>query len=351
MTRHSGPQEVQATLQYQSTPQVQDVLAKMKRTEDLCFSPNRTQMAIAAFCSNRILVFQTRFEASAEIPRIYIDDYIEISSTTLRKPHGLAFIGEHTLVVANRAGAVNIFTLPEMGDDQKQFNLDPIRTIGDGRFCNLDSPGSIDAYHIGKGVYRLLICNNYGHTVTTAYVFMKPRCMVLGHHVLLEKALEIPDGVCVSSDQKWIAISNHIPSKLLIYPNRPTLHRRSDPVAVLHGMDCPHGVRFFENDQKIIVVDSADPTLCIYATGDQGWKGDYYPVRTLRILDDITFQLGRYNVEEGGPKGIDLDPVSGVAAVTCEHQPLSFYDLRSLLETDSKPAATRSPQNAALERL
>ena len=44
-------------------------------------------------------------------------------------------------------------------------------------------------------------------------------------------------------------------------------------------------------------------------------------------MDDATFLRGRYNPEEGGPKGIDVDRDMSVLATTCEHQPLAFFDL------------------------
>jgi hypothetical protein len=318
-------------LDYRGTPEVLEMLAKLGRTEDLKLSPSKKQLAIAGFDSGQIIIFQVNMDASDDSPGIFLSDYFQIFSPALRNPHGLAFLDERTLVVANRTGAVEIFNLPPMNGQQKKYEIDPVRSIGKGWFRKLDSPGSIDVDDVGLGVYRLLICNNYAHHVTCAYIVPGAGHFVWRHHVLLDKALEIPDGINVSVNRKWIVVSNHIPGTLFIYENRYGLGRHSEPVAVLHGMDCPHGVRFTQNDQKLIVVDSAAPNMCVYATGPQGWAGDYYPVKTVRVLDEATFLRGRYNVEEGGPKGIDLDPVSGVLAMTCEHQPLSFYDLDSVL--------------------
>lgn len=52
-------------------------------------------------------------------------------------------------------------------------------------------------------------------------------------------------------------------------------------------------------------------------------------------MDDETFQKGRYNPQEGGPKGLDLHRQSGVLVTTCEHQTLAFFD--------SRQAASASP--------
>jgi hypothetical protein len=48
-------------------------------------------------------------------------------------------------------------------------------------------------------------------------------------------------------------------------------------------------------------------------------------------MDDAAFERGRYNPEEGGPKGLDVDAGSRVLVVTSECQPLAFFDVRALL--------------------
>jgi len=45
------------------------------------------------------------------------------------------------------------------------------------------------------------------------------------------------------------------------------------------------------------------------------------------VLDDDTFNRGRANPQEGGPKGLDLDRSGKVMAVTCEEQALAFFSL------------------------
>jgi len=308
------------------------MLSQLGRTEDLQLSPARRLLAITGFCSDRIIVFKLRLEASAGLPKIQMTDYVQFTSPALSHPHGIVFFDEHTMAIANRTGKVSFFRIPPMGGKQKSFDLKPVHVLG-GRFVNrIHSPGSLDTYKTGEGRYRLLICNNYAHVVTEAEVRLNGACSVRRHRTLLRKRLEIPDGICVSADRQWIVVSNHVPGTLFVYRNTPDLGVSSDPVAELHGMDCPHGVRFADRDRKIIVVDSADPTMCVYTCGVEGWHGIYQPNRVMQVLDEDTFQRGRYNVEEGGPKGIDIDEASGVLAMTCEHRPLTFYRLDDLLQ-------------------
>jgi hypothetical protein len=58
---------------------------------------------------------------------------------------------------------------------------------------------------------------------------------------------------------------------------------------------------------------------------------------SLRVMDDRTFQLGRHNPQEGGPKGLDLDRSGRVVAVTSELQPLAFFDVAATLARDREP--------------
>jgi hypothetical protein len=321
---------IQPGLEYQATPEVRLMLSQLGRTEDLQLSPARRLLAITGFCSDRIIVFKLHLEASNGPPVIQMTDYVQFTSPALSHPHGIVFFDEHTVAIANRTGKVSFFRIPPMGGKQKSFNLKPLHVLGGKLFNKIHSPGSLDTYETGEGRYRLLICNNYAHVVTEAEVRLNGAFSVRKHRTLLRKGLEIPDGICVSASRQWMVISNHVPGTLLVYKNTPDLGVSSDPVAELRGMDCPHGVRFTDRDRKIIVVDSADPTLCVYSCGVDGWCGIYQPDNVVRVLDQHTFQLGRYNVEEGGPKGIDIDEASGVLVMTCEHQPLTFYRLDDL---------------------
>jgi len=331
---------IQASLDFNTTPEVRLALSRLGRTEDLRLSPSGRLLAIAGFSSDRIIVFRLKCTAGAGKPEIHLTDFVEFSSPALSHPHGIAFFDERTVGIANRTGKVGFFRIPRLGQQQKHFRLKPLGILRGGPFNQLHSPGSLDAYGTGGDCYRLLICNNYVHAVTEAEVRLNGSCSVRKHRVLLKKYLEIPDGINVSANRKWIAVSNHVTGSLFVYRNGPALGIDSEPVAELHGMDCPHGVRFTADDRRIIVVDAADPTLCVYACGPEGWSGVYQPSRVIRVMDDETFALGRYNVEEGGPKGIDIDESAGIVCMTSEYQPLTFYSLDELLRSCRNPTAS-----------
>jgi len=258
-----------------------------------------------------------------------------LASDGLHYPHGVSFIDDETIIVANRRKFVTIYQLPPMGGARKEFEIKPIRTLWRKSFRRLNSPGSVEVYKAADDELRVLVCDNYAHVITCAKLDPGKRYQVKDPRVLLRTGLEVPDGIAISSNRKWIAVSNHGTGAVFIYENADGMNRKTEPVAVLTDMDCPHGVRFSDNDRTVIVVDAARHYLYVFTSSRTGWSGEYRPRGCIQVLDEDTFQKGRYSPEEGGPKGIDLDYRSRVLAVTCEHSPLSFYDLDAVMRSVS----------------
>src|SRR5262249_21217278 len=152
----------------------------------------------------------------------------------------------------------------------------------------------------------------------------------VGGDVLLEKCLDIPDGIAASRDQRWIAVSNHNGYCVMLYENRQGLNRDAAPDGLLRGPHAPHGLRFSPDGHMLCVADAGTRYVHVYASDDAQWRGVRYPSASFRVIDEERFARGRYNVREGGPKGIDLDQDMRVLTVTCEWQPLAFFDLAPL---------------------
>jgi hypothetical protein len=150
--------------------------------------------------------------------------------------------------------------------------------------------------------------------------------------VLLQKYLNIPDGVSVSPDRRWIAVSNHTTHNVLLYENSPALNADAEPDGILRRVHYPHGLRFSADGRHLFVADAGAPYLHIYAQHPDQWRGVRHPIATVRIMDDEVFGRGRHNPEEGGPKGLDIDAFSNVLVVTSECQPLAFFDVSALLQ-------------------
>jgi hypothetical protein len=120
-----------AEVQYSASVETERVIASLGRTEDVQFSPSNRRLAVAAFHRNRIAVFEVEISRSAGKPQVALTGVVEIAAETLKGPHGLCFLDEDTLVVANREGAVEVYGVPAHG---AATNGDPIpRRLGRGR--------------------------------------------------------------------------------------------------------------------------------------------------------------------------------------------------------------------------
>jgi hypothetical protein len=156
-----------------------------------------------------------------------------------------------------------------------------------------------------------------------------------GHgSLLVRKWLDVPDGITMSG-QGRIAISNHNLHCVMIYESGRQLDENSDPDGVMRGIFYPHGVRFTDDEAFLLIADAGAPYLHVYVA-DGGWSGVHQPQFSLRVVGDADFQRGRRNLQEGGPKGFDIDEAGKLLATTCEMQPLAFFDLAAILETAAR---------------
>ena len=167
--------------------------------------------------------------------------------------------------------------------------------------------------------------------VVTSYSFDPGREFRVRHHGVLLGGLQIPDGIALTSDRRWIAISNHSDGTVRIYENGPGLDRKSAPVGILGGIGSPHGIRFCRDDTRLVVADAGTPYLRVFESDDADWAVTKEPDRSVRVMDDATFRLGSVGPGEGGPKGIAIDRDEQVLIVTSEHQVLAGFDLQEIL--------------------
>jgi len=336
---------------FAASDHVQKALAEIGRTEDIKFSPDNRRLAIAGFLKNRILIVSTIIEESATGKRVTLSDCITITSPSLQHPHGLFFIDDQTLIVANRSGEVPILRLPRMGAGERSCELSPLHTIRADQVHYVKTPGSVAVSRIGLELYELLICNNYVHYVTRHIVDAREGFRVRKNEVLLSKGLDLPDGIAVNEEWSWIAVSNHKAHNVLMFRNGPGLDRSSEPDGILRNAIYPHGVRFTVDDNFILVADAGAPYLHIYAKNGVDWTGERTPVASIRVMDEKTFLRGRYNPQEGGPKGVDVTSNMGVLVTTCHNQALAFFDLEKILQEHTHDRNIPSPNCADRIRL
>ncbi len=318
-------------IEYAAPEPVRDAIEALGRTEDLRLSPDHRRLAIAGFRRNRIAILEIELGESATGTSVTINGALELSSPALKRPHGLDFIDDHTLIVANRGGDVTVFDLPAAEPGHRSREVTPRQTWSAGGLNLVESPGSV-ALASGVGDRcEVLVCNNHIHTVTRHRFDADSSEAAVESDVLLRKWLKIPDGVAVSHDRRWIAISNHSTHSVLVYDYSSALDEDANPVAVLRDLRYPHGLRFSQDDRRLFVADAGAPHVQIYDRDGDQWSGVRDPAATITVVDDAVFARGHVNPQEGGPKGIDISPDSNLLVTTTEFQPLAFFDISAVM--------------------
>lgn len=315
-------------LDFKTTEPVRAAIAALGRTEDVRFAPGNRLLALAGFGRKRCLILRINIEATPGGPLVSADDFLELTSGGIGRVHGIDFFDDETFVVANRNGLVAIIRLPTGELAGRQCHVEPIVEIRGGLFSRVKTPGSVAVRHEPDGLIRLLVCNNYSDCVTRHVVDPQDGYRVVENRLLYRRGLKVPDGIALSPDGEWVAVSSHKTNdvKLFATPERPG--RWTAAPGVLNGLSYAHGLRFTADGRFILVADAGRPVVHVYHSEDT-WRGERRPVHSVTVLDDAAFARGRTNIEEGGPKGLDIDRSNQVVAMTCEEQPLAFFSLQA----------------------
>ncbi len=310
----SGPADVLAAL------------ARVGRSEDLARSPDGHRWAIAGFGrSTVVIVHASRVDDAV----VEVASLLEIRSEVFSYPHGIEFLDDEVVAVANRHGAVALLRVPSHAAGVRELEVDPMCVLGTAEL--VETPGSLDAVPLGGGLYDLLVANNYVHTVTRHLLDARDGWRSLSDEVLLARGLAIPDGLTRSPDGRWIAVSNHDTHAVLLYADGVALGPDAEPDGELRDVSYPHGLRFSPDGELLLVADAGGPYVHVFTAGGGDWSGTRDPDASIRVMSDDVYFTGRYNPQEGGPKGLALDAAGTMVAVSSEHQPLGFFDLRAAL--------------------
>jgi len=307
----------------------QAAVLSVGRTEDLKFSPSNQLLAIAGFDRNSCLVLRVNIEASANGIVVGATDFVEVRSNALRDPHGLDFIDDETLVVANRGGGLAILRLPDGDFGGRVFQAKMLWQFPGGRFRWMRSPGSVVVRDEGEGVVSVLTCNNYSHRVTRHVLDRTADYRLASKEVFLRRGLIIPGGIALSHDGRWIAVSSHGTHDVKLFSASDPLGPETEPPGTLSLAGYPHGLHFSADDAYLLVADAGSQVVNVYARG-LDWHGERVPLHSVEVIDDEVFARGRRNIEEGGPKGLAIDKTGELVAVTCEEQPLALYAVRAM---------------------
>ena len=318
------------SVRFDASDAVREALARIGRTEDIRFSPDNRFLAIAGFMEKKCLLLRVAIEGEGSEVVVRADDFTEVVSDGISQVHGIDFIDDRTLAVANRDVKVAIIRLPDSDAAGRRYRAPVLSHVRGGPFCRIKTPGSVAARRMRGGQVELLICNNYVHRVTRHVIAPRFGHLAWRNHILLKQGLEIPDGIAVSGDGRWIAVSSHATRDVKIFDAAAPLGPEALPAGVLREANYPHGLRFTPDDRHIVVADAASPNVYVYERG-RSWAGPRDAARKVAVLDKATFLRGHSNPEEGGPKGLDIDRTGTVLAITCEERVLAFFTVSSVL--------------------
>jgi hypothetical protein len=324
-------------------PDVARALAAIGRTEDLRFSPDGRRIAIAGFAERTVVLVDVTV---TDGPAVAVAGVV-VATTDLRQPHGLDWVDTATLVVGDRDGGLALLPVPPGGPGVRTATVGTVPLAARPEL--LSGPGSVT---VAPETSELLVCNNWANTITRHR--LDAGGAVAEEEVWLRRNLDLPDGVAVSGDGRWVAVSNHNEQVVLVYDRSEDVGPDArDPVGVLRGSRYPHGLRFTADGRHLLVADAGTPFVHVHRAGADGWSVAGYPVAAIRVLDDDTFAAGHGRPDEGGPKGLDVDPSGRVLAVTTEHRALGFVDLAAALRdpTPAAPAALAAYERGVLDRI
>lgn len=316
-------------VEFTAGEEVRAAIARIGRTEDVQFSPEGRRLAVAGFNENRLLILGIETNWDSEPPTIALTGPLELESDALVLPHGLCWIDERILIVANRQGLVAIFELPEKAAAGK-IRLSPVRIVGNEATDLINTPGSVSAAPVGLDLVELFVCNNYAHYVSRHLVDRRNAYAPVASEIAIRDGLDVPDGVMISPSGRWIAVSNHGHAHVVIYRNDGDLDPTSRPQAVLKGVNYPHGVRFTADERTVLVADAGQPFVRFYRS-DGEWEGEHEPDSSIRVMSEESFTRGSYNRYEGGPKGLDVTRDGRLMVISCHEVPFAFFDVRSAL--------------------
>lgn len=311
-----------------ASEQAQAAIVRLGRTEDVAFSPDNSSLAIVGHFTNRILILAIATRLDRE--EVVADDFLEITSKAFNLPHGIAWLDQRTLIVANRAGEAPLISLPASWPDSRHVAAVPIRALKANVADLLNAPGSVAVRRLGHDLHEVLLCNNNANNVTRHVLDGRAAFQRLSSEILVTDGLDVPDSVACSANGSWIAVSNHYANCVFIYHNDGRLGPQSKPDGILRGVNYPHGVRFSSDGQFLLVANAGAPFVHIYRS-DGDWSGERLPIHDLQVFDDEAFRRGNINPEEGGPKGLALSNDNAVLVASCEEEPIEFFDVRELL--------------------
>lgn len=293
------------------------------RTEDVAFTTDGRWLLAAGYAEQSIWAFEVL--ASDEMLRL--GPPRRLASKRLAGPHGLAGIARtpsgSLIAVANRARTLSFHLLT---DDGHLTDLDIVEP--DVAMPALARAPSVVCAAPRRGdTVDLYSCSN--DIPVLRHTTLKVQGDSL--EIIDDRAFElplvaVPDGLAVSPDGGWLALSNHRYHRVNLYSLDTPLTEGRTPDGIVSGMAFPHGLQFAPHEPLLLVADAGAPYVHAI-DGSRGWRGMHTVARSVRVMDQATFLARHDNPQEGGPKGLEIAPGGATFVVTSHEQPLAAFAL------------------------
>ena len=299
---------------------VRDALAAIGRTEDVRFAPSGRRLAIACLVGQGIALADVAITVGESGPEIAVTSLDLLDSTTLSDPHGIDFVDDDTLVVANRGGGVAVLRLPSSGGGE--VTAYPVDGEVEGMF---QAPGSVAVRSLGQGHHELLVCNNSANTVTR-HLIDGTGALVRGE-IVLRRWLDIPDGITAQprralAGREQPRNAHRLPLRARPRSARtPTRSASSAASATRTGFDSPP-----------TTATSWSPTparrtcTCSSPPAAIGRASAIPPPRSRSWTTTRSYEGGTTH-RRAGRRGSTSIPARVCSSPTSECQPLAFFDL------------------------
>lgn len=193
-------------------------LARLGRTEDIQFSPNNRWLAIAGANEDRILILSIDTSAILTGGPVRLEHSLELTCAEFEFPHGLCWLDDGTIAVANRNGLVTVFRISDLLGKTRQAQVAASLVIGEEPVDRIVTPGSVAANRLDDDLYEILVCNNYAHYVTRHLVDLGDSPRILGSQILVQKRSRhprwagiLPEATMVGGQQPHAALRPFVP--------------------------------------------------------------------------------------------------------------------------------------------
>src|SRR4029079_11675956 len=129
-------------------------------------------------------------------------------------------------VVANGEAGVAGCKVPKSEAEHRAYEVKPVLEWPAGSTSDLHVPGSVAVAQRSSNFCEFLVCDNEGHRITRHRFQSNGAGIADGRsdEVLLQRWLDLPDGLAVDRQRRWLAVSNHGTHSVLIYEYLPSLH-------------------------------------------------------------------------------------------------------------------------------